>query len=194
MNGTGRVLLSIVVIMLVVVGAYVLYGYFSNDVVYNPDDASNVTDDNTNNTPPRTSEDEWEIALNPEFSFRYPGEIGSDYVDVTDWPPQAQLLDDDFTCTEGGEATARAGETESVTIGGREYCRTIIIEGAAGSTYTEYAYAFEHEGGTAIITFSTRMPQCENYDGDEQIACEVEQADFDADTLADQMADTFMSA
>ena len=195
MNGTGRVLLSIVIIMLVIAGAYVLYGYFGNDISYSPDNTpGDNASINTGNNPPLTSDDEWGVALNPDYSFRYPREIDTDYVDATDWPPSVQLTVDDFTCTEGGEATANAGETRSITVDGREYCRTIVIEGAAGSTYTQYAYAFLHEGSMAIMTFSTRMPQCDNYDGDESEACQVEQDDFNADTLADQMIDTFKTA
>ncbi len=111
---------------------------------------------------------------------------------MVDWPPAVELMADEFTCDEGGEETDRAGQTESVTIGGESYCRTTVVEGAAGSTYTQYAYAFAQDDGTAILTFSTRAPQCANYDVEEMAACEDEIDDLDIDDLADRVARTLI--
>jgi hypothetical protein len=187
MTNNQTTVMVLIVVLLVAAGAYLFYDYKREDVAYNPENepAPEVPNGNEND------DEEWQLANNSEFSFRYPVDSGSDYVEMTDWPPEVQLTDDEFTCTEAGAETDRAGRTDSVTIGGRDYCRTTVAEGAAGSTYRQYAYAFAHAEGTAIMTFSVRMPQCANYDGSEQTACAGQQAEFDTDILVDQMIDTF---
>lgn len=189
MENNGKTLIILLVAaILIAIGAYLYYDLNRADVDIVPEDISNqLNDDNE----PETEETEWRFANTAEYSFQYPADLGFSYLELTDWPPAVQVTDDVFTCEEAGEETDRAGRTEAVTIGTREYCRTTIVEGAAGSVYTQYAYAFPHNDGTAIMTFSTRAPRCENYDGGEVTACQNETEDFDADDLADRMARTF---
>lgn len=127
------------------------------------------------------------------IDFRYPEDIDTDYIELFDWPPQVAVLDEPFSCTEAGTITERAGETMQETINGNVYCVTRIIEGAAGSTFTQYAFAREVDGRVAIFTFSTRAPQCGNY-GDEnneqRIACEEELRTFNIGNIVDQMFGT----
>lgn len=111
------------------------------------------------------------------------------YTKLLDWPPQVQVVDEMFSCTEAGASGERAGRTDRRTIDGREYCVTEIIEGAAGSIYTQFAYAFEKSGKTVILTFSIRHPQCGNYPDTERLACEQEVASFNADNLVGEIAD-----
>jgi hypothetical protein len=102
-----------------------------------------------------------------------------------DWPPQIQVVPGPFSCTEAGEETSRAGRTENRIIDGTVYCVTKVTEGAAGSIYTQYAYARETDGNKVmILTFSSRAVQCTNYDEPEASACEVEQEAFDPDKIA----------
>lgn len=123
--------------------------------------------------------------------FRYPEMAELDYLDLSDWPPQVQVLDEALTCTSAGDVSEDTGRTEERSIDGRTYCVTTIVEGAAGSTYTQYAYATEIEDQTAILTFSTRMPQCANFGGgSEQDACEQEEADFEPDTTIGRIVET----
>jgi hypothetical protein len=124
------------------------------------------------------------------ISFRYPPDFGTQFIRALDWPPMLELTAGPFECTEAGEETARAGRTELATIGGRRYCVTRVTEGAAGSIYTSYAYAFEHDGGVAILTFSARAVQCGNYDEPQRGECEAERAAFDPGTLIDAVART----
>jgi hypothetical protein len=189
MNNNQTIVVVLLVILLVAAGGYLFYNYNRDDVTYNPSNETVPQVNNGNNN--ADEEDEWLLAVHPEFSFRYPADSGSDYVEYTDWPAEIRLTEEAYTCTEAGAETDRAGRTEAVTIGGEEFCRTVITEGAAGSTFRQYAYAFAHAEGTAILTFSVRMPQCENYDGSERTACTGQQEEFDADTLVGQMMDTF---
>lgn len=107
-----------------------------------------------------------------------------EYVSAVDWPPQTQIVPGPFSCIEAGEETARAGRTESRTIDGRTYCVTRVSEGAAGSVYTQYAYATEAGNGEVIIyTWSSRAVQCVNYDEPQMSACQAEQDAFDPDRI-----------
>ena len=126
------------------------------------------------------------------ITFQYPIELGTVYLEAYDWPPMAQVIDEPFNCTEGGDPTARAGGTELRMVDNHQYCRTPIVEGAAGSIYTQYAYKFTvGEDQAAILTFSTRVPQCGNYDEQERVQCEGEREAFDIDSTVDEITQTF---
>src|SRR5581483_1452699 len=93
-------------------------------------------------------------------AFRCPSTLGTLYIEAVDWPPQVQVSDEPYRCTQAGSETERAGETEERVIHDHAYCRTAVVEGAAGSMYTMYAYAMPHGAQTVIFTWSTRAPQC----------------------------------
>lgn len=135
--------------------------------------------------------DDWAEFSNEEYSFNYPVDIGTSYVHLLDWPPTVQVLNEEFSCLEAGQEIDRAGRTEAVTIKGQEYCRTVVSEGAAGSIYTQYSYAFEQDDNVVILSFSTRVPQCANYDEPQALACEAEKSSVDIDDLANRVASTF---
>lgn len=63
------------------------------------------------------------------------------YITTVDWPPKVQTLNQSFSCTEAGVETQRAGQTKQVIVNDTTYCVTKNTEGAAGSVYTQYAYA-----------------------------------------------------
>lgn len=136
--------------------------------------------------------DQWESATDPETNafFRYPKVLPTFYSEALDWPPDIQVLDDPFTCTEAGDATARAGKTEIRIINGREYCVTEVTEGAAGSVFTQYAYMFPLNSKAAVLTFSTRSVQCGNFDEQQKRGCEEEKSTFNLDALIDQVAES----
>ncbi len=136
--------------------------------------------------------EEWSVVhdVPSSMQFYYPDTFGTTYLTAFDWPPQLQVLNGPLTCVEAGSVIERAGKTEKRTIGGREFCVTEMQEGAAGSVYTQYAYATAVDTArTAIFTFSTRMPQCANYDMPERSACEAERG-FDLDGLVAHIAQT----
>ena len=75
-------------------------------------------------------------------------------------------------------------------VDNRTYCVTKVSEGAAGSIYTQYAYAFPKNSKVVILTFSLRFPQCGNYSEPEKNECEGERETFDVDSIIDRIAQT----
>lgn len=124
------------------------------------------------------------------ISFRYPQDLGTQYIRPLDWPPKPLLETGPFVCMEAGDEIARTGRTERTTIGDRNYCVTRITEGAAGSIYTIYAYAMPLGSDVVILTFSTRATQCGNYDEPERGECEHERETFSMDPIIDAIART----
>lgn len=126
----------------------------------------------------------WEAGSNEAdiVTFQYPESLGKEYVTAVDWPPMVRLLNEPFSCSEAGDVAGRAGETQLRTIDEEDYCVTTRAEGAAGSTYMQYAYLTKQEGKTVSLTFSTRSPQCANFATDrEREQCESDQhLDIDA--------------
>jgi hypothetical protein len=130
----------------------------------------------------------WKTGKSIGLTFKYPSTLGTIYIQTVDFPPKLQVLATPFTCTEAGKETARAGMTSMQTINDNTYCVTIESEGAAGTTYTKYAYAWARNDGTTILTFSLRVPQCENYDDPKKTECKTEVKSFNLDAIADAMA------
>lgn len=120
--------------------------------------------------------------------FKYPEKFSTTYIEAYDWPPRVEVLDEPFSCTETGEETARAGETRKVTVGNRGYCVTSVVGAAAGSIYTQYAFAFPKNDKTVILTFTVRSVQCGNYDEPQKILCEAERETFDVNIVIDYIA------
>lgn len=146
------------------------------------------------NTSSETNNDDWKIIENTEmnYSFSYPESLETTYISTVDWPPQVQITDQDFACTEAGEVIDRAGKTEEKTINGTTYCVTEITEGAAGSIYHQYAYGFEGDDSTVYMTASLRFVQCANHDELQQSECQDEQENFDMDILMGEIAQTLV--
>jgi len=136
------------------------------------------------------SNDLWKTMTDSKtgITFQYPETLLTTYIHTQDWPPQIQVLNEPYACSEAGSETARAGKTEKRLVDNREYCRTSVVEGAAGSIYTQYAYVFPKDNKTIIFTFTTRATQCGNYDEAERKACEGERETFDLDSVVDRMA------
>ena len=134
--------------------------------------------------------DAWKIFGNNQkaVTFKYPPDFSTKYISIVDWPPAVQILNQAFSCTEGGSEIERAGKTEKKTINGHNYCVTMESEGAAGSIYTNYAYAFAAGQRTIIFTFSLRFSQCANYDDPKKTECEAERSVFTPDAVLDKMA------
>lgn len=132
----------------------------------------------------------WEATSTTEATFEYPTSLSSAYLTAADWPPSVQVVDEEFSCTEAGEPTDRAGATTEETINGRQYCVTEVREGAAGSMYSEYAYAFPRDDKTVILTFSIRAPQCGNYPEPQKTTCTKDQNNFNLNDLVDRVAET----
>ena len=123
------------------------------------------------------------------IDFQYPDQpVTTTYIHAVDWPPQVAVADGPFICTEGGSEIAQAGHTQQQTINGHAYCMTKESEGAAGSVYTQYAYAFPKNDKVVIMTFSLRSVQCANYDDPQKTECETERQAFEIGGTIDRMA------
>ena len=120
--------------------------------------------------------------------FWYPEQLSTAYIHAVDWPPQAQVITEPFNCINAGSEIMRAGRTEQRTVDNRVYCRTTESEGAAGSIYNNYAYAFQKSNKVVILTFTTRMVQCDNYDDPQKTECKNERVAFHIDSIVDKIA------
>ncbi len=123
-------------------------------------------------------------------SFRYPETLGTTYMRALDWPPHVAVTSGPFECLTAGSEIALNGRTESRMIGGREYCITKASEGAAGSVYTQYAYAAKKEDKVLTFTTTIRATQCGNYDDPKKTECERERTTFDLDNIMDRIIQT----
>jgi len=115
-------------------------------------------------------------------SLKYPKELNTTYLHVQDWPPQVRVLPWAFSCN----------DAELRVVNGRSYCVSTAGEGAAGSTYTSYTYAFAHGQSTRIMTFSLRAVQCANYDEPKRSECEEERTVFNLDAVVDSIAQSIV--
>jgi hypothetical protein len=132
----------------------------------------------------------WLLSDAENVTFKYPAVFSTAYLKPVDWPPVFNLSPLPFACAEAGNAVDRAGETVLRVVNGHAYCITERDEGAAGTLYAQYAYAFSFHGQTGILTFTTRMPTCENYDDPEKAACQEERRAFKLNLLIDAIAST----
>lgn len=139
---------------------------------------------------PTDSMKNWKTATdgNTGTSFKYPEHLPTKYISGADWPPTLQILEEPFSCKETGNEIAPGGKTEKRTIDGRPYCITQSSEGAAGSIYTTYTYAFLNHGKTTTFNFILRAIQCGNYDDPKKTECEKERASFNPDEVVALMA------
>ncbi len=125
-----------------------------------------------------------------KITFKYPEKLSTSYISTTDWPPKVQIENGPFVCTDAGEETSQAGATVERTIGGKQYCVTTVSEGAAGSMYSQYAYATELQGKVYFLTFTLRFVQCGNYSDPQKTACEKERASFNIDPIINEIVKT----
>lgn len=102
------------------------------------------------------------------------------YIHPLEWPPKIQTLNKLFTCA----------EADRRVVNGHTYCVTQSTEGAAGSIYTQYSYAFARGNQTIVFTFTLRFVQCGNYSEPQKTECENERSSFNLDSIVDRMART----
>lgn len=121
------------------------------------------------------------------FSFDYPEKLPTTYISLVDWPPVLSMSSQPFTCVAAGDEAGRAGQTELRLVNGKEYCRTIVSEGAAGSIYKQYAYSMSTWDKVLTMTFTTKEVQCGNYDEPKKSECEAERASFNVDIVVDRI-------
>lgn len=135
---------------------------------------------------------EWTLSVpNAQgIRFMYPRLLPTTYVSGVEWPPIIERTANTYSCSEGPITAADGPLKETVRrmVEDREYCITTMDEGAAGSLYRTYEYAFEFGGVAHRAMFTLRFPQCENYDEPQRSLCSNEQQTFDIDGLMDRIA------
>lgn len=142
--------------------------------------------------PQNTEESTWRTFADSTTgtSFNYPDTFDTKYISLQDWPPQIQVMNSSFMCTETEGEPPSTAQIKKEIINGHEYCVIKVTEGAAGSTYTHYAYGFPEGTRTAALKFTLRFSQCGNYEKAEKEACEEERNDFDINKTIDRIAQT----
>lgn len=206
MTSKNKVILLIIFLILVGVGAGLYFTFVYKpktaqpNVVFCTQDAKMCPDGSyVGRTGPKCEftpcpeiniDKDWLYATDTSIgaTFRFPERFPTEYIVPNDWRPKVQILSQEFTCLESGDELSRIGTTKSITVNGHQYCRTETSEGAAGSTYTDYAYAFPKNNGTAILTFSIQEVQCTNFDDPQKTACENDRSTFNMDQIVDKMA------
>lgn len=71
-------------------------------------------------------------------------------------------------------------------MGGHDYCIGISSEGAAGSVYSQYAYATLINDNVYLVQFVARFNNCANYPEAEMSRCQAERESFDINALVAQ--------
>lgn len=135
-------------------------------------------------------QDGWKTKTENGMTFRYPVELGTKYISLTDWPPVLSSASSAYSCTQAGSEIEREGITTEVKVNGRTYCETKISEGAAGSTYTQYVYTRAAGSSTQSLTFTLRSVQCGNYNAPEMNTCQAERDAFNPVVIVDQIFQT----
>lgn len=140
--------------------------------------------------PPVEGLETWKISVQKGVEIRYPAEFGITYTHPVEWPPQIEVNASAYTCTPGGTEIDEIGKTEKKKINGQEFCKTVQIEGAAGSVYRTYRYETQQDGAHLVLSFATQSSQCDNYPGAEKTTCQDEALYFDLDSVIYSMFKT----
>jgi hypothetical protein len=142
----------------------------------------------------KTQSGDWLTTTDPSTNlrFKYPKNLLTAYIKEINWPPKIQILNEPFICIESGNETYMTEKTERRIINGGSYCVTTVSEGAAGSTYTQYTYAFPQGRETLLLTFSLRFFNCENYERVQVQECQYEQKNFNMDNTIDYIVNTII--
>lgn len=91
----------------------------------------------------------------------------------------------EINCDTTDQVSSLPLRISKTNINGQKYCIGAFSEGAAGSVYTEYAYATVIENNLYLVTFVARYPNCSNYPDKERMECEAERESFNLDSRID---------
>ncbi len=129
------------------------------------------------------------------YSFQYPKTIGGLYVTAQQWPPKisVQTAPSDFICAVG--KTNDGVEVSQEKVGTSTICLTAREDGAAGSIYTTYDFAWVVPGlqnsNIVTLSFIVKAPSsCMVYSGAKRAVCNKEVAEFSVEKLIQQIVPT----
>lgn len=118
------------------------------------------------------------------ISYRYQEKLTTIYIQAQDWPPTVVVSNKAFSCNQSASNSGPAGpQSTQITKNGQTYCVQELVEGAAGTIYTNYNYTTVKNSKFVTITFVLRAPQCLNYDNPKQTECTQERQLFNATDL-----------
>ncbi len=167
------------IIILILAGIFVYFTKYKNKNINNIKTYTNIIINNYNQLT-------WIATSSNGYSFEYPEKLGTTYINTVDWPPVFNIENKSYTCIESGVSENDIqGKVNKEIINGKEFCITRKSEGAAGSVYTNYTYTFAIDNQTGIFTFTTRQPQCMNYDDPKQTECINEENNFEISNIID---------
>jgi hypothetical protein len=125
--------------------------------------------------------------VNQKIYFEYPDNFYlnsnfTEYVVPVEWPPQVSVVNTEYISCKSSNLIP-SGTPKWKTINGKTFCVITESEGAAGSTYTTYAYKSLVNKKNVTMLFVTREPQCSNFEEPRKTACEKEKKAFQVDEL-----------
>ena len=136
--------------------------------------------------------------------FDIPEQLDAEYISAQDWkieiydqedqyPSDFEVFDGQVDCQETPPEDSFPGRMSKTLINNKVYCIKAFSEGAAGSVFTEYAYATVINNNLVIVNFVARYPQCPNYDDPQRTECEQERETFNLDLVVDQILQSAQS-
>ncbi|MFA6304391.1 MAG: Gmad2 immunoglobulin-like domain-containing protein [Patescibacteria group bacterium] len=121
------------------------------------------------------------------ISFKYPEKLSANFTSTVAWPPVVKVEIGKFICNAQDGTASLPSRIIKRLVDDRVYCVEAMSEGAAGSTYTSYAYTTAQFGKLITLSFTLRYPQCLNYDDPQKTSCQNERESFDLDGVVDRM-------
>ncbi|MFW6025901.1 MAG: protease inhibitor I42 family protein [Candidatus Woesearchaeota archaeon] len=131
-------------------------------------------------------------------NYQFPKEIEADYISVQDWkakvikndvkyPEKFKVIENGITCEETTTESSFPSRIYSKEIDNKNYCIEAKSEGAAGTTYTEYAYSTLKDNNLVTISFLAKYVSCGNYPESKRVECEEERETFDLDQVVSKV-------
>lgn len=125
------------------------------------------------------------IYLKPIVSEESALKLPSKYIKTEGtWPPVLQYFNTPYRCD---VASDEMSDTYSITINGKNYCKTDQHEGATGHIYHTYTYKTPSGDGINSTSFVLVYDSCGVYSSPEKEQCQSVQSDFDVDAIADSI-------
>ncbi len=178
----NKTVTTIIVLIAIVFGYFIFRGFPEKTLPV-------ATENNSTSTEEAVLPTDWKTYTDKEnhLVFSYPDSLNTKYVQLVDWPPKIEVSTSTYSCLNAGKEIERAGETKEISVNGNIYCQTKVVEGAAGSIYTQFAYAAKVNNKVLYYTFTLREPQCVNYNEPERANCSIEEESFDINSIVDKV-------
>lgn len=109
------------------------------------------------------------------------------YKDGANWPPYVSSESGKLSCddTKGDNPDQ---VTVKKTIGGREYCITVLYD-ISNDNFSNVSYSYRTQIGDNIglVSFSLHYPKCENYEDEQKAECDAQRQKFNPEVVAESI-------